>query len=220
MSTERRNLSDLQNWMQTAIMTPWDSNREELDQVVLEGTGNLDRGQRLGIYTRSYQGRLVECMESEFPVLCHALGKDLFTRFASEYLMGNPSQSYTLYKLGERFPAYLRDTRPEDDSELWPEFIIELGTLERLFGEVYHGEGVELLEGHASTDTVDILKEPGVRIMRCRFPVDEYFIGVRQHLRDDENTEPPEFPEPEEMALLIFRRNYVVQLRRISAELL
>ena len=209
-------LHGLQSWLQGAIMTPWDTGEAELEQVLAAGSGNLDRAQRLGIYTHSYQGRLVECMESEFPVLRLALGKPLFVRFASEYLVANPSRSYTLAALGERFPRYLRQTRPSGDDELWPEFVIELATLERLFSEVYHAEGHEESRLIAANDTKAILSEPGVRWMHGNFPVDDYFIAARSHLRNEEHSEPPEFPAPEPISLLLFRRNYVVQLRRVS----
>ena len=208
-------LNGLQSWLQTAITTPWQADGSQLKQIVREGRGNLDAAQRLGIYAHAYQGRLVECMESEFPVLRLTLGTSLFVRFASEYLMVYPSQSYTLTALGERFPAYLRETRPENERELWPQFIIELATLERTFSEVYHGEGLEETAEKAASDTQTIAFEPEARRMNCTFPVDVYFIAARKHLKAPDMSEPPEFPEPEPVALLIFRRNYVVQMRRI-----
>ena len=211
-------LNGVQQWLQTAIMRPWEADAAKLTHVVREGTGDLDPAQQLGIYIHAYQGRLVECMESEFPVLRLALGAPLFTRFAAEYLMACPSQNYSLTLLGKQFPRYLRETRPEDEDELWPEFMIDLAVLERLFSEVYHGEGLEGAEEIAATETARIAMEPGVRWMKGNFPVDQYFIAARKHLKHPETSEPPVFPEPESIALLIFRRNYMVQLRRVSVD--
>ena len=217
---QRDNLTGLQQWLQNAITCPWQTDQSELKQVVRKGPGNLEPEQRLGIYSRAYQGRLVECMESEFPVLRLALGTPLFVRFATEYLMAFPSQSYTLTSLGERFPEYLRQTRPENEDELWPEVIIELATLERLFSEVYHGQGLEKTDSQLSTESEKIILESGTRWMKCRFPVNAYFVAARRHLKDTDNFEPPEFPKPESMAVLIFRRDYVVQLRKIAIDAL
>ena len=210
-------LNGLQQWLQTAITTPGPTDESELSQIVRQGPGNLNVTQRLGIYAHAYLGRLVECLECEFPVLRLALGEPLFARFASEYLTACPSESYTLTDLGRRFPDYLRATRPEDD-ELWPDFIIDLATLERLFSEVYHEQGPEDGTDPIPTDTVRIVREPGTRWLKCRFPVDEYFTASRHYLADKDDMPVPDFPQPEPVVLLIFRRQYVVQLRRVASD--
>ncbi|MEO0447546.1 MAG: DNA-binding domain-containing protein, partial [Verrucomicrobiota bacterium] len=151
------NLIGLQQWLQSVVTTPWQAYGPGPDDVVRAGNGTLKPAERVGIYTRAYQGRLIECMESEFPALRFALGRDLFVRFASEYLVARPSETYTLTALGKGFPEYLRETRPHDEEELWPEFIIELATLERFFSEVYHGEGTEESDGAVAVETEAIL---------------------------------------------------------------
>lgn len=216
VSISRTDLEGLQQWLQKAVTTPWNVPATESEGVIKPG-GEISIHDRLRIYSGSYQGRLVECMKSEYPALQLALGADLFTRFATEFLIAHPPESYTLTALGAGFPRYLRDTRPEDD-ELWPEFIIELATLERVFSEVYHGEGTEGSESEPSDETNAILREPGSRELRCRFPVDRYFLAAREHLRDSSEDEEPEPPEPEPTKLLVFRRDYVVKLRRLDCE--
>jgi hypothetical protein len=47
----------------------------------------------LGIYQRSYYQRLLNCMREQFPAPCHALGEQLFTDFAREYLREHPPES-------------------------------------------------------------------------------------------------------------------------------
>jgi hypothetical protein len=207
-------LDGLQQWLQRAVTTPWQINAAEAPGIIASKGGELSPAERLQIYSGSYQGRLLECMRSEFPALELALDGDLFTRFASEYLIAQPPRSYTLTVLGAGFPGYLNDTRPDGD-ELWPEFIIELATLERIFSEVYHGEGVEKTGATASNETEAILLEPGSRRIECRFPIDRYFLAARDHLREPAENETPKFPAPEPTTLLIFRRDYVVKFRRL-----
>ena len=101
--------------------------------------------------------RLLECLREEFPVLKHALTEEVFDTFAVGYLQHYPSRSYTLFDLGKNFPQYLADTSPSDDMEdgplaSWPDFLIDLATLEWTFNEVFDGPGAEgapLLDGEA-----------------------------------------------------------------------
>ncbi len=124
-----------------------DVSGDDLEQVVTR-SHSLTAAGRLAIYGHSYFARLQECLRAEFPVLLHALGEKLFNLFTFEYLRVYPSRSYTLNDLGENFPRYLAETRPDGDvppdaRESWPDFIIDLATLERVFSRVFDGPGVE-----------------------------------------------------------------------------
>lgn len=208
-------LEEAQLWLQCAITKPWDDQQAFPDTMIREDCG-LDAASRLGIYSRAYQGRLIECMESEYPVLQHAMGDDLFVRFASEYLIAHPPHSYSLTELGKLFPRYLAQTRPAAETKSpWADFLIELALLERLFNEVFRAVGTEELDSFPSADTKSIVSEPGVQFMVSRFPLDDYFIATRSYLADSGNIPATEFPSEQEIALLIFRRDYVVRLRRI-----
>lgn len=117
-------LSDLQQWMQTAIVHPGgvvvgaqatDAN-VEIESLIAPSQA-LSAIERLAIYNRSYFARLLECMRAEYSVLAAALGEELFDGFALGYLQEYPSTSYTLGNLGERFPQYLAETRPRGERE-------------------------------------------------------------------------------------------------------
>lgn len=205
-------LSALQNWLQTAVTTPWQVSKGEIDTTVKAG-GALTPAERVGIYSRAYQGRLVECMESEFPVLLLALGRDLFVRFASEYLVATPSTSYTLTDLGRGFPAYLASTAPD---EAWAKFIVELATFERAFSEVFHAVGHESESRVPSMETDLIVQEPGSQMLSCAFPVNRYFTAARIHLQDPDRCPEPEIPEPDPTEMVLFRRDYRVRIRKLN----
>ena len=175
-------------------------------EMVRNEHGSLTSVDRLEIYGRSFYGRLLQVLEGEFPVLRHAMEQDLFEQFAGEYLRAYPPGSYTLTELGKNFPKYLRDTRPEDSTELWPEFLIELATLERVFNEVYQADGPENHEVIPADDLDAIAEEPWTQILQCHFPVHEYFLAVRQK-------EDADFPAPRNTILLVYRRDYRVRLR-------
>src|SRR5260370_4744681 len=165
-------LGQIQRWMQAAIMHPVgvaegiasDEARRHIDvgpdeaETVVTRSRALTALERLAIYSYAYYARLLECLREEFPVLKHALGDEIFDAFAAEYLERYPSRSYTLFQLGVNFPRFLAETRPDSPSPSpsplggegegegavnWPDFLIDLATLELAFNEAFDGPGVE-----------------------------------------------------------------------------
>jgi hypothetical protein len=233
-----RDLGQIQRWMQAAIMHPVgvaegiasaearrhiDLGPDEAETVVTRSRA-LTALERLAIYGYAYYARLLECLRDEFPVLKHALGEELFDAFAAEYLQQYPSRSYTLLQLGVNFPRFLAETRPqqegdEDSAADWPDFLIDLATLEWTFNEVFDGPGVEgeqLLDaGQLRAIPPERLLEarlecvPCLRLLALRYPVHKYVTGVRRH-------EEPEPPEPAETCLAVTRRRYVVRHYELS----
>lgn len=162
---------------------------------VVTGTPALDATERLDIYGRSYYARLRECFHTSFPVLLHALGAEVFDGFAFDYLRSYPPRSYTLNRLAENFPRYLRETRPDVDAapdarETWPDFIIELATLETTFNEVFDGPGAEgqpILQrkqlqslSRSAWPQVRLQPVPSLKLLTFSYPVANYFNAVRK----------------------------------------
>ncbi len=241
MSDKTSDLSRIERWMQTVIMHPGGVQKgiasesarrhiavrpDEIENVVTRSKA-LTAGDRLAIYSRAYHARLLECLRAEFPVLLHALGTELFDQFAFDYLERHPSQTYTLARLGEGFPRYLAETRPERDApqdsrESWPDFIIDLATLEREFSEVFDGPGVEGQPLVAESQLSELLESarwpearlvtvPCLRLLTFRYPVNSYFVAARRN-------ENPDLPEPAQTFLAITRRDYSVFLYELSWE--
>lgn len=211
MKTDPGDLAHLQNWLQKAVTTPWEVGAGEIEGA-LKNNGPLTPAERMGIYIRAYQGRLVECMENEFPVLSLALGRELFVRFASDFLIGSPSRSYTLHLLGRDFPKYMAASGPD---EPWARFIIELAFFERAFSEVFHADGHESSTDLPALETELIIGEACSRLIHCEFPIDRYFTDARNHLSAPETVAAPELPDPEPNSIVIFRRDYIVRMRRV-----
>ena len=246
MSDTLADLDRIQHWLQAVIMHPagvaggiaspparelLNVSPADLEQVVTRSQA-LPALERLAIYGNAYQARLLECLRDEFPVLLHALGDELYDAFALAYLQKYPSRSYTLNKLADRFPQFLRETRPDDgdepDSPLssWPDFLIDLATLELTFNEVFDGPGIERAEllDAARLQAVPpdcwpaarLIPVPCLRVLAFHFPVHEYYSAVRR------NEDPPP-PGAAETFLAVTRRNYVVRhcpLSRLEHDLL
>jgi hypothetical protein len=233
-----RHLGQIQGWMQAVLMHPVGvaegiasaEARSFIDvppdaaETVVTRSRNMTAQERLGIYGYAYYARLLECLREEFPVLMHSLSQDVFDTFAVGYLQAYPSRSYTLLKLGANFPRYLTETRPEESEgdgipADWPDFLIDLATLELAFNEVFDGpggEGERLLDADQLRDMpaerffrARLVGVGCLRLLHLRYPVHRYFTAVRRN----------EDPVPQTAAetfLAVTRQRYVVRHYELS----
>lgn len=231
-------LHKLQKWMQSVIShvdgieagIESEQAQQEIDicsedvEQVIKRSENLTSIERLGIYGNAYYARLMECLRESFPALEFALGRELFDDFSFGYLQRYPSESYSLGQLGNHFAQYLRETRPDAEQcqagEVdWPDFLIDLATLEWNIEQVFDGpgaEGLSLLEVEQLGTIPDnqrsnvLLKPvPSLRIFAFQFPVNDYFTEFRKEKQ-------PQIPPPREQFIALTRRHYVV--RRLELE--
>lgn len=232
MSETPSTLEELQRWMQAVVTHPAgiasgiESGQasahirvapEHAERVVSRSRA-LSALERLEIYNRAYFARLLECLQEEYSVLAAALSADLFDRFAVSYLCAYPSKSYTLGKLGARFPEFLSETRPNRDPGAggtpdWPEFMIDLARLERAVNEVFDGpgtEGASLLSAAALQaippehwPETRLVCAPSLRLLALDYPVNDYFTAMRRR-------ENPPVPESCPSYLAVTRRDYRV----------
>lgn len=200
-----KSLAAMQEWLLQAIQHP--SGTSDAAKMVRGAYGTLTPVDRLEIYGRSFHGRLLQVLEGEYPALRHAMGQELFLQFAGEYLRAYPPDTYTLQSLGQNFPTYLRETRPIDSSELWPEFLIDLATLERTFSEVYQADGPENHDLTPSTESDQISQEPWTQTLTFQFPVHEFFLTFKT------DSEADLILTPRPCTLLVYRRDYRVRIR-------
>jgi hypothetical protein len=234
--SERDELGRLQEWLRAVITDPEGAAaglaspaaRRHLDvpagklDAVVRSSCRLSAGQRLELYHRSHQMRLLEVMRVGYPGLRHLLGSELFDDFALDYLRARPSRSYTLHRLGEGFADHLAATRPDADGppEAWPSMMVDLARLERVFAEVYDGPGVE---GERVPGASDLPLEPDaawldgtvepvrcLRLRRSSFPAGAYLSAVRRG-------EDPPVPVPEAGFVAVSRRDYVVTMTPLEA---
>jgi hypothetical protein len=217
--------------------------RGSLERLVRRSR-RLTAEQRLEIYANAYYARLLECMRDTFPVLAQVLGAEVFDSFAFDYLQRYPSRSYTLYRLAESFPRFLDETRPDQPlaagaagaaSPAWPDFLIDLATLELAIAEVFDGLGAEgepllapadLLARRAGGDFAKarLAAVPCLRLLRFGYPVNAFYSSARA-MRSRQPAESPEIldaraetaaadlpiPDPGEEHVALSRTDYVVR---------
>lgn len=237
-------LDQLQRWMQAVVTHPdniasgvaSEKARESLSvtlntlEEVVTPSATLSGAERLAIYWRSYNARLVQCFQSMFPVLFEFLGEHLFNRFAIDYLDKHPPRSYTLGDLADGFPQHLAETRPDataptDQREQWPDFIIDLASIELAFQKVYDGPGVE---GRTLPNAQDLramsvesvlasrpVPVPCLRLFEFRYPVHDYLLAARRE--KNAGKKDAEMPAPAASFLAMTRRSYRVKMYELTA---
>lgn len=242
-SADASELARIQRWFQGVISNPdgvaagADSPEAQQEfpsathplESILTGSSKLDPADRIAVYANAYFARLVECLGEVFPILKRTLGVEGFDSFAVEYLKRNPSRSYTLHRLGEKFPEYLATTRPpreDPDTPDFADFLVDLARFELLLYEVFDGPGIEQgprldparlaeLDGPVA-ETARLLPAPCLRLFRSEFPVSDFYTVARETAEGDNGSDELEFPTPEESFVAITRCNYVV--RRLPLE--
>ena len=235
MQPQSRSLDELQRWMQSVITHPGGvvaGIQSAAAQSVIPVARESDSGvetviprsrswgsvERLSVYGNAYFSRLLECLGDEFSSVKHAVGDETFKLFGLDYLQRCPSASYTLGELGRRFPDHLRATRPADvPVPGWPDFLIDLATVERTYSEVFDGPGpetLELLRPEAllrvppdRMGDVVLLPVPSLRLLELSYPAHEFVSALRQE-------RPAVVPDAVPTFLVVTRRDYVV--RRLS----
>ncbi|HSB62367.1 MAG TPA: DNA-binding domain-containing protein, partial [Vicinamibacteria bacterium] len=111
-------LDRLQRWMLGVIVHPSpveaalrepsaEVPAERIEEVLLPSP-SLTAAERIDIYHGMYPLRMVEALESDYPALAHHLGDDAFRQLVVGYVQAHPSRSYTLNRLGDHLPEYVR----------------------------------------------------------------------------------------------------------------
>jgi hypothetical protein len=214
-------LPEIQRWMQAAIAGENESQTtiSTIEDVILPSS-QMTSSDRLAIYQRAYLARLIECMRAEYPMLCRALGQELFDDFATSYLVQHPSASYTLAELGEQFADHLGQmSPPESVSKDCYGAIIELARLEWTTAEVFNGPGTERSPPLNACqlvpdawDTLALSLAPSVRLIQFHCPVHEYYRA----LRTDADAAPP---KPAQTFLVVSRLDYTVRHHAVNESL-
>lgn len=65
---------------------------------------------RLQIYSDAYRLRLIEALQTSYPVLAQLLGEESFARIGRQYLAKYPSRHFSARWFGDRLDEFLRDS--------------------------------------------------------------------------------------------------------------
>ncbi|AWI26080.1 HvfC/BufC N-terminal domain-containing protein [Flavobacterium pallidum] len=206
-------IKEIQHWMQSMLVNsvPVSTLGMTAEDVVCDSE-RLSASQHLSIYRHSYIARLRSCMQSQFKALSFALGEELFQAFADEYLDSNPSHSYTLNNLGEKFSEFLSRTRPdtEGEQESWPDFMIELAAFEFALSVIFDMKN-NADENTANENTPDewLSASPTLYLFEHQFPICSFYL-------DFNADRSPDLPFPQNTFCAVSRQNYRLGLFNIG----
>lgn len=209
-------IAEIQNWMQAMLIQHVPISHLDITTAdMVNDSKRLDAAQHLTIYRQSYIARLRACMQSQFKCLAYTLGESLFQDFADQYLDGNPSASYTLNNLGEKFSSFLEMNRPDTESEEkeeWPDFMIELAAFEYVLSEIFD---IQVTDGIniPTVDTPDhlLIASPTLYLFEHKFPICRYYLDFNANLL-------PDLPFPQKSYSAASRQNYKLGLFNLGVD--
>jgi hypothetical protein len=209
-----------QSWMLAAISaTNAVPCQADVDRHLHSSEG-LDAAARLGIYRRAYRTRLLQSFHAIFPGLLRAMGAEVLDAFALAFLAHHRPHHYSINRVADDFAAYLQDTRPAREPTVdWPDFIIDLARLETALLQVSESAGLEsaappcrdliLRWSDERLSQCRPLAAPCLRLLECRYPVQEYLDAVRT------GHDPP-LPEPRSTHLALTRVHFRLSMRELA----
>jgi hypothetical protein len=193
-------LERIQRWMQACILDQGTceeaitSERAQAEipadvaRTVVLPSKTLSALDRLDIYRDMYLLRMEEALSSDYPALKHFLGDGEFMRLVARYVDAYPSRSYTLNRLGDRFPEFVAtlDDLPRK------EFSRDLTRLEFELTRVFDAAETPSLTEQAvravpqeAWETACLKPIEAFRLLEFDYPVSRYLGAV-----DEENPFP------------------------------
>jgi hypothetical protein len=208
-------LPDIQEAFQRFLLT---GDTQISSHVV--GTQRVPIETRLGIYGDAYRSRLIEALESSYPVLAHLLGEADFHELASKYVGAYESTSFSIRHYGDRMADFLA-TNPEYAKA---PLLAELAKWEWLMADAFDAADAEPvgLDAFASIAPEKWAElrfhwHPSVQVQQLEWNVPEIWKAVTE---GSDTEDPDESPEPrlEPGSWLIWRRDLQIYFRPVAPE--
>jgi hypothetical protein len=212
-------LARLQRWMQAVVVHPGTVDegigsapaRRELDPErigsVILPSKTLTSAERIGVYHGMYLLRMTEALENDYPAVAHFLGGDAFHDLVAAYVQEHPSTTYTLNRLGDRFPEFIRGSKGVRKRG----FVSDLARLERAVTEVFDAPEsamwpAEEIARIPEADWPRVVLRPitAFRLASFGYPVNAYF----QSVKEDDHDHPEVRRQPTWIA--VYRKRYEV----------
>jgi hypothetical protein len=204
-------LADIQEAFQRFLLA---ADPEIESQVV--GTERVSVETRLGIYADGYRSRLIEVLESSYPVLANLLGEADFQTMAAKYVATHESTFFSVRHYGHQ----LADLLAADAEYSKAPLLAELAKWEWAMADAFDAADAEPIDSGAFAqvapeDWAELHFEwsPSVQLVALEWNVPELWKAV---------TEDTERPEPslslQGASWLIWRRALQIYFRPVAAE--
>jgi hypothetical protein len=181
---------------------------------VIRPSATLSPVERVGVYHGMYLWRMRDALAADYPALEHFLGDDGFTALVRDYVAAFPSRSYTLNRLGNHLPAFVRKRARGIRHRA---FCHDLARLELAVTEVFDAEETAALTEAAvaavpaaAWDRARLRPIAAFRLLSLRYPVNAYLESVHKDNHDHPKA------RRQDSWVAIYRRNYGVYRHDLS----
>lgn len=218
-------LDRVQRWMQSVVVHPGavteavespeaqaEVARARIGDVILPSR-SLTPVERVGIYHGMYLLRMLEALESDYPALKHFLGDHAFRELVRDYVQAHPSRSFSLNRLGDHLPEYIRTLRGLRRRD----FCYDLARLELGISQVFDAPETPALTADQiaavrpdAWERARLTPVAAFRLLGFRYPVNAYLQTVR-----DENHDHPKI-RLKDSQIALYRREYTVYRHELS----
>lgn len=203
-------LPSMQWWMQNVITDPVED-ASGADERILP-SAKLTATERVLIYRGMYLLRMVEALQVDYPALARFLGDERFHDLVAAYVEHYPSRSYTLNRLGDDLPRFIRGSKLRQKT-----FLYDLARLELAMSEVFDEEESEPMPAGAidavpAEEAGPLRFEPIPALRLLAFDYDAN--GAFQAYRDEE----PIHRRRGKSWLAVYRRDYSIYRMPLSRE--
>jgi len=185
-----------------------------LDRVI--GSAKVSAPRRLAIYYDAYRLRLLEALDSNYPVLHAWMGDDEFEQIGLAYLEAHPSTHFSLRYFGHRLSEYLASAETYRDKP----YLAEMAALEWAMSEAFDAQDSPVvgLDAMASIPPeawpeMRMALHASVRRLDLRWNVPTIWKTIKEEQAPGE-VAAGEWPEP----WLVWRQDLKIFFRSLSVD--
>jgi hypothetical protein len=196
----------------------------DTDNTVLSSIcdeGKLKPSDRIEIYRTNVGSLHVSVLMSVYPVCEKILGSDYFKQIAKQYFKKNPSRSVDLNEYGEQFASFLQQLTGQRPELAEFQYLADLAQLEWQIQEVYFSADnvkLDMLEFQNEcanqSGNMSFSLQASVSILESKYPIAELW-----EIHQSDAATRQEIITNQHEYLCIFRNEYQVSLKKISADL-
>jgi hypothetical protein len=103
---KKKELQDLQARFWNYLSKSPEESSVSLDDLIVSDE-KLPPQERMDIYANAYRWRLQGALLGNFKTLTKIIGEEPFAHIIDEYLLENPSENFSVTRVGERLPQFL-----------------------------------------------------------------------------------------------------------------
>ena len=185
-----------------------------LDRVI--GSAKVSAPRRLAIYYDAYRLRLLEALDSNYPVLHAWMGDDEFEQLGLAYLEAHPSTHFSIRYFGHRLSEYLASAETYRDKP----YLAEMAALEWAMSEAFDAQDSPVvgLDAMASIPPeawpeMRMALHASVRRLDLRWNVPAIWKTIKEEQAPGE-VAAGEWPEP----WLVWRQDLKIFFRSLSVD--